>query len=356
MTATLTAQMAKSIHYVKPVGPSGTADLLDDLYEQFQADFMPGPVLTLHSPAPKVMAGVWSLLRETLLAGAVERADKETVAATISHSNACPFCIDAHSALLHATGNHDVVNALLGKATSIQQPHLAALVHWTQANRLATTATVTPPFAAQDAPELLGTAFAFHYINRMANVFLGDSFLPVPTVFKGVARRAVGATMGKRLVQPLPPGRSLRFVPPAKVPADLAWAQPNAAVAGAVAGFAHIIEEAGQATLPVAVRTLTIHQLQQWQGEAPGMSRRWVDDAVAGLAASEQAAARLTLLTALASYQVDEAIIAAFRRYYPTEQQVIGATAWASFTAARRALSWFTGTTMELQVEGEKTA
>lgn len=152
MTNTLIGQMAKSIRYVKPVGPSGKRDLLDDLYEQFQADFMPGPVLTLHSPAPKVMAGVWSLLRETLLAGEVERAAKETVAATISYINACPFCIDAHSALLHATGNHDVVSALLGKATPIQQPHFAALVHWTQANQLAATATIAPPFAAQAAP------------------------------------------------------------------------------------------------------------------------------------------------------------------------------------------------------------
>lgn len=190
----------------------------------------------------------------------------------------------------------------------------------------------------------------------MANVFLGDSFLPLPTAFKGVARRTVGATMGKRLVQPLPAGRSLRFVPQASLPADLAWAQPNAAVASAITGFASIIAEAGAATLPVAVRTLTLHQLQQWQGEAPSMSRRWVEDAVADLTDDERATARLTLLTALASYQVDESIIGAFRRYYPTDQALIAATAWASFSAARRALTWFTGSLFALQVEMEKTA
>lgn len=354
MMTTLTAQMAKSIHYVKPVGPSEEKSLLDELYQQFQVDFMPGPVLTLHSPAPTVMAGVWSLLRETLLAGTADRAAKETVAATISHLNACPFCVDAHSALLHATGNHAVVSALAHADAPIHDPHLAALVHWTQANERVATATVAPPFSPQDGPELLGTAFTFHYINRMANVFLGDSFLPLPTALKGLARRAVGATMGKRLVQPLPVGRSLRFVPRAPLPADLAWAAPNPAVAGAVAGFASIIEEAGQATLPAAVRTLTIHRLQQWQGAAPGLSRRWVDDAVADLTDRERAAARLTLLTALASYQVDEASIAAFRRDYPTDQQLIAATAWASFSAARRVLTWFTGTTTALQVEGEE--
>jgi hypothetical protein len=272
--------------------------------------------------------------------------------------NACPFCIDAHSALLHATGNHDVVSALADNATPIQQPHLAELVRWTQANRLATTATVAPPFATQDAPEILGTAFTFHYINRMANVFLGDSFLPLPTAFKGWGRRVVGAAMGKRLVQPLSPGHSLRFVPRAPLPADLAWAQPNTTVASALAGFVHMIEEAGQVALPVPVQTLTARYLQQWQGEPPGLSRRWIDGAIVDLTASEQAAARLTLLTALASYQVDESTVAAFRHYYPTDQQLIAATAWASFTAARRALTWFTGTTTALSVIGgeEKAA
>lgn len=356
LNATLTAQMAKSIHYVKPVGAGGTIPRLTELYQQIEAEFMLGPVLTLHSPAPDVMAGVWSLLRETLLAGDADRAAKETVAATISHMNACPFCVDAHSSLLHATGNHAVVSALLGNATPIQQPHLAALVRWTQANERVETATLAPPFTTQDGPEMLGTALAFHYINRMANVFLGDSFLPLPTPFKGLARRAVGATMGRRLVQPLPSGRSLRFVPSASLPADLTWAAPNRAVAGAVAGFASIIEEAGEATLPLSVRTLTAQYLEQWQGDAPGLSRRWINDAVAELADGEQAAARLTLLTALASYQVDEAVIAAFRGYYPTDQQLVAATAWASFTAARRALRWFTGTTLKLPGKEEKIA
>lgn len=354
MNAMVTAQMAKSVRYVKPVG---TFPLVEELYQQIEADFMLGPVLTLHSPAPAVMAGVWSLLRETLLAGTADRAAKETVAATVSYLNTCPFCVDAHSALLHATGNHDVVSALANNRTPIQQSRLAALVQWTQSNRLATTATIAPPFAPQDAPEILGTALTFHYINRMANLFLGDSFLPLPTAFKGLTRRAVGAMMGKRLVQPLPPGRSLRFVPAAALPVDLAWAQANAAVAGALAGFASIVEEAGALALPAPVRILTLRHLQHWQGEAPSISRRWVDDAVADLPADEQAATRLTLLTALASYQVDEGIIAAFRRYYPTDQQLIATTAWASFNAARRALTWFTGTTTAFQVEGEeKTA
>lgn len=39
-------------------------------------------------------------------------------------------------------------------------------------------------------------------------------------------------------------------------------------------------------------------------------------------------------------YQVDAGVIRAFRAEYPGDDQLIQATAWASFTAARRIESW----------------
>ncbi len=70
-TSTLATQMMKSIRYIKPVWSLADTELLGRVYQQLQTDFMPGPVLTLHSPAPQIMAGVWSLLRETLMAGSL---------------------------------------------------------------------------------------------------------------------------------------------------------------------------------------------------------------------------------------------------------------------------------------------
>ncbi len=55
---------------------------------------------------------------------------------------------------------------------------------------------------------------------------------------------------------------------------------------------------------------------------------------------AHRAAARLTLLTALASYQVDSSIVEDFQLQYPDDAQLIAATAWASFTAARRVGLW----------------
>jgi hypothetical protein len=44
----------------------------------------------------------------------------------------------------------------------------------------------------------------------------------------------------------------------------------------------------------------------------------------------------LAPLTALASQRVDDKVISMFRKHFPKDTQLIGALAWASFTAARK--------------------
>jgi hypothetical protein len=61
-----------------------------------------------------------------------------------------------------------------------------------------------------------------------------------------------------------------------------------------------------------------------------------VEQAVAGLAEADAAAARLALLAALASYQIDDGLVADFRRHYPDDATLVAALAWASLAAARR--------------------
>src|SRR5262245_12141051 len=340
---TIIERMAQTIQYVKAAPYGIAAGVTAEVYQQMQADFLPIPLLTLHSPLPEVMAGVWSILRETLLAGNVDRSRKEVVAATVSKTNTCPFCVDAHTSMLHATSNHDAASAILrGDYNSIHDEQLRALVQWAVANRTPNAnGILQPPFSPHDAPEIIGNAIAFHYINRMVNVFLGDTLLPLPSALKGVTGRLLGAMAGKEMVRRLEQGHSLKFIPQAQLPDDLSWAAENPAVAGAFAGFAKVVEEAGSAVLPEGVRALVSERVQAWNGEAIGLSRRWVEDAVVDLKEAHRAAARLTLLTALASYQVDTSIVEAFQSQYPEDAHLIAATAWASFTAARRAGVWF---------------
>lgn len=339
---TLREQAAKAVRFVKPMQYGDATGLTLQVYQQMEADFMVAPVLTLHSPVPEVMAGAWSILRETLLAGRVDRTLKETVAATVSKSNTCPFCVDAHTMLLHANSEHDVAGAIRrGDFASIRDPQLHALVHWVLANQ--TSSAIEghqPPFSRDDAAEIVGTVITFHYINRMANVFLGDALLPLPAALKGVTGRLIGTAAGKRFVRAVEPGASLGFVPRAALPGDLAWATTNPAVTAAFAGFAAVVEEAGEKVLPEPVRALVGARVQAWNGEIMGMSRRWVEEAAETIREEHRSAARLTLLTALASYQVDAGVVDDFRSHYPDDAHLVAATAWASFTAARRISEW----------------
>jgi hypothetical protein len=82
--------LAKTIKYIKPVGYDSATGLTAQVYRQMHTDFLPAPLVALHAPIPEVQAGVWSILRETLMAGDVNRSHKEAVAATVSKANECP--------------------------------------------------------------------------------------------------------------------------------------------------------------------------------------------------------------------------------------------------------------------------
>jgi AhpD family alkylhydroperoxidase len=347
ITEIMREPLTKTIKYVRAVSYHSARGLTAEVYHQLQTDFIPAPLVALHSPLPEVMAGVWSVLRETLMAGKVSRPYKEAVAVTVSKANECPFCVDAHTVMLRATSDHDVVNAVIHEDhDQILDPQMQALVQWAGSTRISNTAAALPwPFSQEAGPEIIGTAVAFHYLNRMANVFLGDSLLPValPSALKDLSYRLYAATEGRRVIRRLQPGSSLKFLPQAQLPGDLDWAASDPVIGSAFAGFAQVVEQAGRSVLPDPVRALVTKWVRAWNGETPGMSRRWVDDAVAGIREEYHAAARLTLLTALASYQVDSGIIDAFRVQHNgsrADAGLIAATAWASLTAARRAGEW----------------
>lgn len=344
ITEMMREPLAKTIKYVRPIRYDSANGLAAQVYDQLQTDFIPAPLVALHSPVPEVMAGVWSILRETLMTGDVNRSYKEAVAATVSKANECPFCVDAHTVMLRATADHDVANAILeGDHERIQDPQMHSLVEWVWANRTFNPNPALPlPFSQGELPEIVGTATTFHYVNRMANIYLGDSLLPVslPSTLKTFTYRLYAATEGKRVVRRLQAGKSLQFLPQAQLPDDLSWAAENPSIAGAFAGFARVVEEGGRKILPESVRFLVEEYAQAWNGESMGMSRHWVEEAVAEIEPEHRPAARLTLLTAFASYQVDSGIIDSFRLQYPQDAQLIAATAWASFTAARRASEW----------------
>lgn len=307
------------------------------IYREIERDFgVLAPPIVLHAPAPDVMAASWLTLRETLLVpGIAPRAHKEAVATAVSEGNTCPFCVTMHSSMLGDLAGY--------RGGAIRDPAARAVADWTTANATPGAGVGHPvPFPVEQAPELVGTAVCLHYLNRMVNIFLGELPMPpyVPAAALGVVRRVLVWLIKSGERRGPCRGTSLDLLPEAPLPADLRWAAGNAVIAEAFARGAAAIEGAGRRSVPPEVRELVLEHVSRWDGRPVGLSRAWTEDAVAALPAGRRPAGRLALLTALASYQIDQPVIDRFRADRPDDRSLIELTSWASFTAARRAGGW----------------
>ncbi len=336
------------IRYLQPVSPTAATGLVAEVYSQARREFGLLPPIPLHSPVPRLLAGAWCVLRETLVTGQVARPVKEALAAEISRLNRCPYCVDAHTLMLEAAGERDAARALAGrKPGALRDERLREVVAWGAAHRSPGAAALSrPPFPAADTSEMIGTAMAFHYINRMAHVFLPDSPYPLPSVApwaKGWIRKLAAGRFAALVSARPEPGASLALLEPAELPADLPWARGNPSVAGAFARYAAAVDAAVQDALPESVRERILERLEAWDGTDPGLGGlgpKELDAALAGVPPEEKDAGRFALLTALASYRVDSTVVAAYRTRYPKDTQLLGAAAWASYVSARRVGQW----------------
>jgi AhpD family alkylhydroperoxidase len=325
--------MPNFYRYTRPVSPRAAHGQIAEIYAQLRRDLgsVADPV-ALHAPHPSLLAGAWAILRETLVVGQAPRGLKEAVAATVSTRNRCPWCVDIHGMMLAASGHGEARSAIAAQqAETIADPQLRSVVAWAAQPLLE-----PPPGDPALAPELVGTAVTFHYLNRMVNVLLIESFLPRSGLIRSALTAALPVLLHSLAHRTVTPGESLRWLPDAELPEELRWAGSDSPIARAFAGFALAVEEHGQAVLPPHVQMLVRDYLATWDGAAPGLSRGWVEPAVRGLAAPDATAARLALLAGLASYQIEDALVTAFQQHHPGDASLVAALAWASFAAARR--------------------
>ena len=310
--------------------------------DQMDADFLIGPPLTVHMPNPELMAGVWSGARECLAAGREGRPLREVVAAMVSRLNGCPYCYDIHTSMLHSWGEPGMARAVW-RREAFGDSQVQAVAEWASATLTPEAAVIAnPPFSAEEAPAIIGTAMGFHYVNRIVNVFLDAS--PVPLKGNGWVKaqliRMSGGILRPRLSRQTPkPGQFL--VPlTGTLPVEFSWALGNRNIAAGFQRFAAAAEAAGEETVEPEVRAVVDEFLAKWRGEAPGIGRAWLDGAVSGLAAQHRPAARLGLLAAVASYQVDDGVVAEYRRERSGDRDLINLVAWSCYAAARRIGGW----------------
>jgi AhpD family alkylhydroperoxidase len=327
-----------TIRYVAAVPGRSATGLVGDVYAQIRREF--GAVVepfALHSAAPRLLAGVWIACRESVLVGSAQRSSKETVAVAVSDLNACPYCVDAHTVMLHAGGRREAGGSrppVRGAAEA------AEITDWARATRSpGHPRLAAPPFEPALAPEFVATALTFHYINRMVSALLDERLLPGGALH-GLAARAAGLYFARAVRGRRRPGASLGFLPDAPLPSDLAWASGSPSLAGALARFVAVVEEEGGRALPAAVRRLVSASLADWHGEDRGLSLAWLVDELEPLGAPDRPAGRLALLAAYQPQRVSADLVASLRQAGADDHSLLGALAWPSLAAARRIASW----------------
>ena len=324
------------VRYLTPAAPGRATGTVAAVRSQLAEGFgVLAPPIWLHSPAPDLLAASWALVRETLVVpGAVDRATKELVATVVAAGNACPYCVSVHGTALVGLGRPEAARALAagqGARLTEDERELTAWLLGAMGNQPASPERVAsgePPTPGERLRELAAVAVAFGYLTRMVSVFLADSS---PPPLPGPARRVLGRRMTLARVSP---GRASELLPPAPLPPDLAWAAGAGHLTEALARAAGTIDGAAAAVVTEPVRRLVRGELAR--GGAPaGPSSAWVGAPLQALPDADRATGRLALLTAVAPYQVDEDVVAAFRRVHGGDEALLRLTAWSALTAAR---------------------
>ncbi|MDN3022781.1 carboxymuconolactone decarboxylase family protein [Streptomyces sp. S.PB5] len=328
------------IRHVSPVAYRTAPPAVSRVYRALESEFgLLAPPIALHAPSPDVLAASWVMLREAMIApGSVGLAAKEAVAVAVSEHNSCPFCITVHSAML---------NSLTVHGASDPAPAIAdhqAARDWARANtaRPGVSGRTDGP-GPDHRPELVAVAVLLHYLNRMAQIFLGP--VPLPRGIPHQSLRVVMPVLSwlRRSAGPAasPPGRSVGLLPAARVPSDLAWTAGGPShLAEAFGRAAAVIDTAGERSVPAPVRALVRATLREWDGRPPGISRAWVEPLLREVPSECRAHTRLALLVALAPYQVDGQMVADVRAADAADSRLIDLVAWASMAAAREAGAW----------------
>ncbi|GGT03420.1 alkyl hydroperoxide reductase AhpD [Streptomyces kurssanovii] len=293
-----------------------------DVYAQLARDFgiERAATFVVLSDSPPLLTGAWALLRESLLAGGVSRTDKEVVAAGVSLANRCPFCVDAHTVLLHATGDHALAETI-ARGKEPADPAHRRLLAWGKDIR------GPRPFPAEQTPEHLGTALAFHFINRIVSALLNENMLPGGAQKYRLVRSAAGRSLARTVRRQLRPGDSLALLRTSG--AEPAWA------AGTPVGTAYgALREAalmGAGLLSEDDRALVRRTVAAHDGVAhPPLSADWLPDR------EERPGARLALLAALAPYRITEEDVRAWRTPQHTDHCLVHLTAYGAIAAVER--------------------
>ncbi|MFI6488615.1 carboxymuconolactone decarboxylase family protein [Streptomyces sp. NPDC050564] len=319
--------MPNPFRHTTPPPPKSATGVTAAVYAQLAEDFGIERAVTfvVLSSAPDIMAAAWALMRESLIAGDGDRTGKELAALGTSQANRCPFCVDAHTMLLHATGDHSLAEAMVRGETPADERH-ARLLAWGRASRIPGAVELTPyPFPGAHAPTYIGTVLSFHFINRIVSALLTENLLP-GNVQRFRAVRSLGGRSLARTVRRRPPtGAGLALLDDPGPGPD--WA--HGTTVGPAYAALRDAATAGAGLLDEDDRNLVREALQAWDGTHPPLAWDELPD-------RSRPGARLALLAALAPYRITDEDVTAWRKPIHTDHCLVRLVAYGAFAAVDR--------------------
>ncbi|MET9497620.1 carboxymuconolactone decarboxylase family protein [Streptomyces sp. NPDC006552] len=320
--------MSGPYRYTRPPSPAAATGTAATVWAQTASDFgiARPPTLVVLTSAPELLAPAWALLRESLIAGSGSRTDRELVAAGVSQANRCPFCVDAHAVLLHATGDHALGEAVAAAAAP-RDERAARLLAWGRATRVPGAPELTPPpFAAADLASHLGTALAFHFVNRIVSALCDENLLPAGAQRLRAVRSLAGRSVSRVVRAAHAPGASLTLLdspgPGPRWAAGTSVGPAYDALRAAAASGADLLDDTDLG--------LVLETVARWDGSHPGPGPDGLPDR------AERPGARLALLAALAPYRITAADVAAWRVPPFTDRCLVRLIAYGAFAAVDR--------------------
>jgi AhpD family alkylhydroperoxidase len=328
--------------YISPIKASKAKGLVDQVYSQVKQDF--GQIVepfTLHSPLPKLLAGVWMTSRESELVGIVPREEKEAIAACISQLNRCPYCIDAHTIMLRATGNKKAAKQITKQNyQNIQNKNIQKIIKWALSTLNPNSPLIqNPPFSTNQAPEIIGTALFYHYINPLVTIFLGKTPLPLPFL-KNQMKQIATQLFKKAVKKQKKSGLSLSLLPIPKLPKEYLWAKASANISEAYSKFTNQIKEIEKKYIISQTKETISNYIKNWNPQTLPSNLEWIEINTKTLHPKIKASTSLALLTIEAPHKITKNNINSFQKYYPDQRQLLAIIAWASFTKAIKIGSW----------------
>ncbi|MCD7436941.1 carboxymuconolactone decarboxylase family protein [Streptomyces lincolnensis] len=323
------APRSTSFRFTEPLPPKSATGRVAEVYDQIARDFgiaEPATFVVLSS-APELLAATWALMRESLIAGPGGRTGKELAALGVSRANQCPFCVDAHTVLLHATGDHALAERIARGERPENKEH-ARVLDWGGHTRVPGADLEPYPFPREHAPGYLGTALAFHFINRIVSALLTERLLPGNAQRFRTVRSLAGRTLARTVRRPARPGAALALLDLPDAGEAPAWAA-GTAVGPAYAALLRAAM-AGAGLLDGDEPDLVEDTLQEWDGTHPPLTLDGFPDR------RERPGARLALLAALAPYRITAEDVAAWRRPEHTDHCLVHLVAYGAFLAVDR--------------------